>query len=329
MGQQMRDISDRAKGMVYRNYDIVDFEFRDGDGGGFTFEGVASVVDAPYTVRDQFGEFTETISSGAFNKTLRDSKANVSLFVNHRHGDVPLATRLAKTLRLTADPNLRANANLDPIRSDVQIVRSAVTRGELSQMSIGFTVPRDKNKDIWSEDYSQRTIKELQLVEVSIVTQGANPLTEASMRSFDEIVEAMRSGAMTKAELARLSKMAKREVLGAITDPFVDMLTGAVEAAIGSGNSILNIETYTDSTVVYSLGLVCYQLNYKLDANGYPVITSTPVVVVEKYEPVEPTKVEEVDKGVESVAGRSAFADRDREDRERLERKRLLRPLFV
>jgi len=60
---------------IYRSYTIADFEFRDdSEGDGFTFEGVASVVDKPYPVRDRWGGFTETIRSGAFNKTLKDSR---------------------------------------------------------------------------------------------------------------------------------------------------------------------------------------------------------------------------------------------------------------
>lgn len=203
MAPQMRDISERANGIVRRSYDLADFEFRDGGETGFTFEGVASVVDKPYTVRDQWGEYTETISAGAFNKTLRDSKADVLLFVNHRHSDVPMASRRAGTLKLTADPNLRAVAELDPVRPDVIIARSAVMRGEMRQMSIGFGVPKDKNKDVWSEDYSVRVIKELQLVEVSIVPQGANPYTEASIRSIDDLLESITDVDMTEDEIRR------------------------------------------------------------------------------------------------------------------------------
>ena len=42
MAPQMRDISERANGIVRRSYDLADFEFRDGGETGFTFEGVAS-----------------------------------------------------------------------------------------------------------------------------------------------------------------------------------------------------------------------------------------------------------------------------------------------
>jgi len=192
------DIAERVtlhRAPQFRNFDLATVECRDtADGAGFTFEGVASVVDIPYTVNDAFGAFQETIRSGAFNKTLKDKTADVALYINHRHADVPMASTRAGTMKLAADPNLRVNANLDPVRSDVVIARSAVLRGELPQMSVGFNVPKDARKDVWNADYTERTIHEINLVEVSIVRQGANPHTAAAMRSIEELLEADTSG---------------------------------------------------------------------------------------------------------------------------------------
>lgn len=168
-------------GLQVRTYDIDDFEFRSSDeGDGFTFEGVASVVDKPYSVRDSQGEFHETIRAGAFNKTLADG-GDVALLVNHNHQGIPMATRAAGTLDLTADPDLRVRASLDPARPDVQILKSAVDRGEMRQMSIGFRVP--KARDSWNDTMDEREISELALVETSVVWKGANALTSAAMRS--------------------------------------------------------------------------------------------------------------------------------------------------
>jgi uncharacterized protein len=192
----MHTIEDRATGgqaIQHRSYDISEFEFRDEGSNGFTFEGVASVVDTPYTVRDQMGEFTETIRAGAFNKTLRDSNADVALFVNHDTRSAPLATRGAGSLKLTADPHLRVTADLDPARPDVQIIRSAVARGEMRQMSIGFSVP--KARDSWSNDYTERTISEVNLAETSIVYKGASPTTSGNMRTLEDLLEMFPEGA--------------------------------------------------------------------------------------------------------------------------------------
>ena len=197
-------IADRAGStdVIYRSYTIADFEFRDdAEGDGFTFEGVASVVDKPYQVRDRWGGFTETIRSGAFNKTLKDSKADVALFVNHQHQSIPLATRSAGTLNLSADPDLRVVASLDRERPSVLDVRSAVTRGEMREMSIGFTVP--KARDSWNDDMTVREISEVALMETSIVWKGANPHTSGAMRSLDDFMASIVDVEMDDDEIRR------------------------------------------------------------------------------------------------------------------------------
>jgi HK97 family phage prohead protease len=198
------NIEERAnpKGAEYRAFAIEDFEFRADDENTVTFEGVASVVDEPYTVRDAFGEFQETIKAGAFNKTLKDGKADVALFVNHRHDDVPLATRLDGSLILSADPNLRVKATMDAGRPDVQIVRSAIERGQLRQMSIGMNVPKDKQS--WNADYTERIIREARVGETSIVWKGANHLTSAAVRALDELIDEITADDYAPDELRRM-----------------------------------------------------------------------------------------------------------------------------
>lgn len=167
-----------------RSYTIEDLEVRTDADGSVTFEGVASSVDAPYTVRDALGEFSETVVKGAFSKTLRE-KDDVRLLVNHE--GVPLARTKSKTLTLKADPHLRSTATLDPANPTVQEIRSAMERGDLDQMSMGFRVTRQE----WNGDYTERHIKELQLFDVSVVTYPANPATTASVRSLDEALRAL------------------------------------------------------------------------------------------------------------------------------------------
>ena len=99
-----------------------------------------------------------------------------------------MASTRGGTLRLTVDPDLRVTADLDPVPSDVIIARSAITRQELGEMSIGFRVP--KSRDEWNDDYTERVIHEVALDEVSIVRRGANPYTTATDRTLDEIIEA-------------------------------------------------------------------------------------------------------------------------------------------
>jgi HK97 family phage prohead protease len=180
----MRDIADRASlTREDRAFTVDDIEIRS-EGDTLTFDGVASTVDTPYTVRDQFGEFTETITKGSFNRTIKQAD-DVRLLVNH--SGVPMARTKSGTLRLAADPHLRGVAPLDASNPTVQEIRSAMGRGDLDQMSIGMRV-RD---DVWNDDYTERTIREVQLFDVSIVTFPANPTTSAAIRSLDEAMAAL------------------------------------------------------------------------------------------------------------------------------------------
>src|ERR1043166_6919991 len=109
-----------------RTLPVTHLERRAGKGGdGLTFDGIASMVDPPYSVWDAFGEFTETINAGAFDKTMRE---DVRLLVNHE--GVPLARTKSGTLELSTTPHLRVVApNLDPANPDVKRMKSAIDRG--------------------------------------------------------------------------------------------------------------------------------------------------------------------------------------------------------
>jgi HK97 family phage prohead protease len=166
-------------------------------GDGLTFEGTASVVGVPYEVRDVFGDFTETIEAGAFNKTLSEND-DVRLLVNHE--GIPLARTRAHTLTLTADPHLRASARLDGDNPKVREVRSAMRRGDLDQMSIGFRV----HKQQWNEDYTERLIREVQLFDVSVVTFPANPATSAQVRALVHGAETLTNPTELRVAMRRL-----------------------------------------------------------------------------------------------------------------------------
>lgn len=174
----MNTVEDRAAlRREDRQFQVAPVEIRSGDDTGLTFEGIASTVDSPYTVTDMFGDFEETIERGAFDKTLAE-RDDVRLLVNH--DGIPLARTKSKTLELTTVPHLRATARLDDQNPTVQEIRSAMVRGDLDQMSIGFRVMRQE----WNGDYTERTIREVKLFDVSVVTYPANPTTSASLRSL-------------------------------------------------------------------------------------------------------------------------------------------------
>lgn len=155
-----------------------------GETTGYRLAGMASVTDEPYEMADWLGSYTEVIRSGAFAKTLAE-KADVRLLLNH--DGLPLARTKSGTLTLTeimpdgtgTQSGLWCEADLDPASPLVQQIRSAMTRGDLDQMSFAFRVTRQQ----WSPDYEQRDILEVELFDVSVVTYPANPATTASLRS--------------------------------------------------------------------------------------------------------------------------------------------------
>lgn len=290
------DISHRATSteLCRRTFDLEDIEVRkDEETGDFVFEGRASVVDFPYTVRDRWGEYTETIKAGAFNKTLRDGGSAVSLYVNHRHSDVPLATRGAGTLSLNASPHLDVEARLDPVRPDVQIIASAVRRGEMRQMSIGFNPV--KSRDKWNSDMTEVVRGEVALREVSIVEVGANTGgTKASMRSFDDFLATITDVDMTEEELRRAITSLECRFADLYTDDVRQILRAALNARYNpSDRQWVWVRDFTDTNVVYELeGFQIngtFRLDYSLndaaiEFRGEPVAVAatTKYVVIDK-----------------------------------------------
>lgn len=196
----MNDISKRAESVAreVRRWEFDELELRaDDDSDTLTLRGEASVVENPYEVRDMFGEFTETIRKGAFDKTLKE-KPDVVLLVNHE--GLPLARTTSGTLKLSANPSLSVQASLEPSDPDVARIEKKMQRGDLNEMSFAFRVVRQE----WNDDYTQRDITEVSLArgDVSVVTYGANPATSASIRSLggvdyvelDVALEAIRNG---------------------------------------------------------------------------------------------------------------------------------------
>jgi HK97 family phage prohead protease len=108
----------------------------------------------------------------------------VKLLVNH--DGVPIARTKSGTMTLESDDiGLRVRAELDPANPVVAELRSAMDRGDMDEMSFAFRAINDE----WSPDYRERTIREVKLFDVSVVTFPANPATVAQLRDSTEPVE--------------------------------------------------------------------------------------------------------------------------------------------
>lgn len=158
-------------------------ELREDSGGNsLTFTGYASVFSRSYQVNDMFGPFAETIMPGAFRDSLAKG-ADVPFKLNH--AGMTLARTKSGTMQLAEDTHgLHVEAKLDPANPQVQALRSAMTRGDIDEMSFEFRTVDDE----WSADWMTRTVRAVDIdkCDVSAVNYGANPFTTgASLRSAD------------------------------------------------------------------------------------------------------------------------------------------------
>jgi HK97 family phage prohead protease len=158
----------------------INFELRldNAESDGMRFSGYAAVFNS----ESEPLPFVETIMPGAFSRSLK-SRNEVKLFKNHNMDEVLASTR-SKTLRLIEDDNgLLAEATL-PDTTAGRDLAVLMKRGDVHAMSFGFSVPRGGDK--YSDDGKTRTLKEIRLHEVSIVTGfPAYQATTASVRSLD------------------------------------------------------------------------------------------------------------------------------------------------
>jgi len=150
-------------------------------GKSIEIEGHAATFNQPYNM----GWYAETVAPGAFSRTL-GRNPDVTLLVNH--DGLPLARTgtPAKpgTLDLAEDDSgLYMRATLDASDPDVMRLVPKMARGDLRQMSFAFGLT--DGGDEWSEDYTSRTMRHLNLDggDVSVVTHPANPNATVSMRS--------------------------------------------------------------------------------------------------------------------------------------------------
>jgi HK97 family phage prohead protease len=157
--------------IAFTNLEVRAVDSSDDD--GWTVSGYAAVFDSP----SEPLPWTEYVKRGAFRKTINDG-ADVRLLIDHT--GVPLARTKSGTLILREDDRgLFMEARLDPYNPDAVKMRSALMRGDVSQMSFAFQTI----KDSWNSDRSVRELKEVRLHDVSIVTYPAYEETTAEIRN--------------------------------------------------------------------------------------------------------------------------------------------------
>jgi len=171
-----REIID-LKELETRALPMGDFTVTEDEDGQKTFSGYAALFNVP----SDGMQFTEIIAPNAFTRTLKrvaDGKKMISFLFGHDETRA-LATTASGRLSLTEDERgLKVEAKLDPADPDAASVISKLTYEARSMgMSFGFSIP--KSGDVWDENV--RTLNEINLFEVSVLSAGQTPAYPATI----------------------------------------------------------------------------------------------------------------------------------------------------
>lgn len=153
---------------------------------------------------DMWG-FREKIAPGAFTEAIKED--DIRGLWNHDPNYV-LGRNKAGTLRLRED-GIGLAVEIDP--PDVQWARDlmvSIDRGDVTQMSFGFTLVKDE-WDHSDRNQPVRTLKKVKLYDVSPVTYPAYPDTDVELNSLREKLAAWESqvGKMNAKALERVQRL--------------------------------------------------------------------------------------------------------------------------
>lgn len=173
------------------------------EGNAKIARGYAALFDVE---ADIGGYFREKIAPGAFSETLKS--ADVRALVNHDTGRV-IGRSTSGTLRLVEDERgLAVEIDL-PDTSDGRDLAVQLERGDISGMSFGFRVTHDE----WDEtgDTPLRTVRAIELYEVSAVAFPAYDDTEIALRSLEDAKDQARKAQAERNRLMAEARIAERK----------------------------------------------------------------------------------------------------------------------
>lgn len=174
----------------------------DNEGDVKLIRGYAAVFDS---MSKPLGGFREIIRKGAFKKTLRDG--DVVALKNH-DPNLLLARKSARTLTVWEDDKGLAYKINPPDTTYARDLMVSIERGDLLHSSFAFRVVPGKEK--WShpagEELPVRELLQVELFDVSPVTNPAYQQTEVHVRAVMEAVEhRLHAGDVGKEERAAMA----------------------------------------------------------------------------------------------------------------------------
>ena len=170
-----------AKKKETRVFNISQLSTRaEGEEKAVVIEGYAAVFNSKTSIG---GWFDEVIEPGAFSRSLSDNGDIRALF-NHNWDNV-LGRTKSQTLELREDEkglNFKVELPDTSVARDLTI---SMERGDINQCSFGFFITDEEWN--YNVEPALRTIKEVELFEISIVSIPAYDDTEASLVRSKEI----------------------------------------------------------------------------------------------------------------------------------------------
>ncbi|KKW72754.1 phage prohead protease, HK97 family [Lactococcus cremoris] len=170
-----------AKKKETRIFNISQLSTRaEGEEKAVAIEGYAAVFNSKTSIG---GWFDEVIEPGAFSRSLSDNGDIRALF-NHNWDNV-LGRTKSQTLELREDEkglNFKVELPDTSVARDLTI---SMERGDINQCSFGFFITDEEWN--YNVEPALRTIKEVELFEISIVSIPAYDDTEASLVRSKEI----------------------------------------------------------------------------------------------------------------------------------------------
>lgn len=161
--------------------DLAETRDVNGEQRSLRLAGYAALFDNP---SERMGRIVETIDRRAFDSVLA---SNPDVRFQAEHSGLALARTTNDTLRITSDERgLYFEADLNP---DVQAARdlyALVERGDITQMSFGFTIG-DEQVDDRGDTVRAHITRIDRLFELSAVTFPAYAQTEVQVASADVV----------------------------------------------------------------------------------------------------------------------------------------------
>lgn len=178
------------------------------DSGGNAIEGYASVFDSWSEELGGESPFREKVVKGAFEETIQQD--DIRALFNHDPNYV-LGRNRSGTLELAEDEKGLRVRIIPPATQWAKDLLVSIKRGDITQMSFGFTVILDR----WSyEDYMDvRELLKVKLYDVSPVTFPAYTQTECGIRSMDDVLKTHQKEVLQSKESNKSKLVMKKQKL--------------------------------------------------------------------------------------------------------------------